>query len=78
MLEKYRLLLVGTKSDQAQENTAVSINEETIQQFSAELGAESFIETSAKTGLNIQHLFTPLIRTVINQCYAKEDPIITD
>jgi small GTP-binding protein len=68
-------VLVGTKYDQVQENTAIAIDDDTILEFCDELDAQSFIKTSAKTGYHTTHLFTPIIKAILNQSWVKEDSI---
>ena len=69
-------LLVGTKADIVDETYPV-ISSDTIQEYQKELGALGHLETSSKTGLNINEIFKEVVREILKVSpYAKRDIII--
>jgi small GTP-binding protein len=60
------LLVAGNKNDLVSIRT---VNLESISSFASSIGAESF-ETSAKTGENVELLFTALVKTLTKKAQA--------
>ena len=84
-IEETPIFLVGTKTDMRDANLADSvdvlcspISRADGEALAKEIGAKAFIETSAKTGSNLQELFQQAIELALATKYAEPTPIAVE
>jgi small GTP-binding protein len=68
--------LIGTKKDLVDQNSNLTIDPEYISQFSNEIEACHYIETSAKLAINIDHLFSGIVQILVDNFNSDNAQII--
>ena len=76
--EDCNVYLAGTKYDLVQENKSErKVDKHAVEGYQEEIGAKDIIETSAKTGHNVEELFTKIaadfVEAMSRQTVKKED-----